>query len=177
MTTAGRMSDPFGIEGSNLFEYWVSFWPVAPYFGVEWRFAPLFEPVADLADAAERGLDTALSTAGNRFDKAMKSGEAAIKAVAAATTEQAAAMIEDAADLARPEPAPVAAPAAADDLKLIKGIGPKLERELNRLGVRRFAQIASFGPADLARIDDALTTFKGRALRDDWVAQARALLG
>jgi len=63
-----------------------------------------------------------------------------------------------------------------DDLKQIKGVGPKLETMLNDLGIYRFDQIAAFSEANLAWVDDKLTVFKGRPLRDDWVAQARALL-
>lgn len=64
----------------------------------------------------------------------------------------------------------------ADDLKKIKGIGPKLEEMLNGLGIYHFDQIAGFSDAELAWIDDNLQGFKGRATRDDWVSQARALV-
>ncbi|WP_339951144.1 hypothetical protein [uncultured Albimonas sp.] len=69
------------------------------------------------------------------------------------------------------------APATADDLKQIRGVGPKLERELNGMGLYTFAQMASLTEANLAWIDSNLTAFKGRSLRDDWVGQASALLG
>ncbi|MFC3705894.1 NADH-quinone oxidoreductase subunit NuoE [Devosia honganensis] len=62
----------------------------------------------------------------------------------------------------------------ADDLKLISGIGPVIERKLNELGITRFDQIAGFKKADIARVDDALD-FRGRIERDDWVRQAKAL--
>ncbi|MEI2301678.1 NADH:ubiquinone oxidoreductase [Ensifer sp. MJa1] len=65
---------------------------------------------------------------------------------------------------------------AADDLKLISGIGPKLEQVLNTKGVRGFADIAAWSEADVARFDDELG-FGGRIKRDDWVGQARALKG
>lgn len=78
---------------------------------------------------------------------------------------------------------PVKAPAvsrakgrATDDLKRISGIGPKLEQVLNGKGVRRFADIAAWSDADVARFDDELG-FGGRILRDDWVKQAKALKG
>lgn len=63
----------------------------------------------------------------------------------------------------------------ADDLKMIKGVGPKLEVLLNRLGFYHFDQIAAWGPAELAWVDDSLEGFKGRASRDGWVAQAALL--
>ena len=62
----------------------------------------------------------------------------------------------------------------ADDLKKIVGIGPKLEAVLNSLGFWHFDQIAGWGPAEIAWVD-ARIAFKGRILREDWVAQARAL--
>ena len=62
-----------------------------------------------------------------------------------------------------------------DDLKRIKGIGPKLERTLHGLGVRSFAQLAAFTDDDIARIDDVLD-FKGRIQREDWVGQARRFM-
>ena len=62
-------------------------------------------------------------------------------------------------------------PAAPDDLKVISGIGPKLEQVLNGLGVWTFAQIAAWTPAEVAWVDDTLG-FKGRIGRDDWIGQA-----
>lgn len=62
----------------------------------------------------------------------------------------------------------------ADDLKLISGVGPALEKKLNDLGITQYAQVAAFKKADIARVDDALS-FKGRIERDDWVKQAKAL--
>ncbi len=63
----------------------------------------------------------------------------------------------------------------ADDLKKIRGVGPKLEALLNRLGVFHFWQVAGWGPAEVAWVDDNLEGFRGRVSRDDWVAQARIL--
>ena len=70
-----------------------------------------------------------------------------------------------------------AAPAAADDLKQIKGIGPSLERQLNGLGIYTLEQLSGYSEAELTWIDDNLNSFKGRCFRDDWVGQAKALLG
>ncbi len=61
----------------------------------------------------------------------------------------------------------------ADDLKLIKGVGPKLEALLQSLGFFHFDQIAAWTEAELAWVDDNLEGFKGRATREDWVAQAK----
>ena len=62
----------------------------------------------------------------------------------------------------------------ADDLKLISGVGPKLEKTLNGLGFWHFSQIASWKKSDVKVVDDELS-FKGRIERDDWIRQAKAL--
>jgi NADH-quinone oxidoreductase subunit E len=75
-------------------------------------------------------------------------------------------------------PAALAAPrdGGPDDLEVIVGIGPKLARLLNSLGIHHFDQIAGWTAKELAWIDGNLEGFKGRASRDDWVGQARALV-
>lgn len=65
-------------------------------------------------------------------------------------------------------------PAAVDDLKAISGIGPKLEKILNGLGIRTYAQIAALDKAQIERLDGQLG-FSGRIGRDDWIGQAAAL--
>ena len=68
----------------------------------------------------------------------------------------------------------VAPAGAADDLKLISGVGPVLERRLNALGITKWSQVAGFSTDDVTKVDDALN-FKGRITRDDWIKQAAAL--
>lgn len=63
-----------------------------------------------------------------------------------------------------------------DDLKELKGIGPKIEAALHEAGVWHYDQIASFGPKEVAWVEARLG-LSGRFERDDWVAQARALAG
>ena len=61
-----------------------------------------------------------------------------------------------------------------DDLKVIKGVGPKLEALLHELGIVTYEQVAAF-PADyIAKLDDYLS-FDGRIERDNWVGQAAEL--
>ena len=62
-----------------------------------------------------------------------------------------------------------------DDLKMIKGVGPKLETMLHGMGFYHFDQIAKWGADEIAWVDDNLEGFKGRASRDEWVSQASAL--
>ncbi len=63
-----------------------------------------------------------------------------------------------------------------DDLKRISGVGPKLERMLNDMGVYYFWQVSDWRKADVAFVDDRLPAFKGRIARDGWVRQASALI-
>ncbi|AJD40822.1 5' DNA nuclease [Rhizobium sp. SEMIA 4085] len=69
---------------------------------------------------------------------------------------------------------PAARAKKADDLKLIAGIGPKLEQVLNAKGIRTFAEIAAWTDAEIAKLDAELG-FNGRVVRDDWTGQAKAL--
>ena len=62
----------------------------------------------------------------------------------------------------------------ADDLKKISGVGPKLEKLLNSLGIYTFDQVAAWSAQDVAWVDARLT-FKGRIERDDWMSQAKKL--
>jgi len=62
-----------------------------------------------------------------------------------------------------------------DDLKLIIGVGPKLESLLHDLGFWHFDQIAAWTPAEVAWVDSHLGSFRGRIGRDDWISQARRL--
>jgi NADH-quinone oxidoreductase subunit E len=66
---------------------------------------------------------------------------------------------------------------AADDLTRIVGIGPKLALMLNGMGIYHFDQIANWTDANLAWVDANLSAFKGRAVRDKWVVQARNIAG
>jgi predicted flap endonuclease-1-like 5' DNA nuclease len=63
----------------------------------------------------------------------------------------------------------------ADNLKEIKGVGPKLETLLHEMGVYHFDQIASWSETEVAWMDQNLKGFKGRVSRDTWIAQAQVL--
>ncbi|UWQ36060.1 NADH-quinone oxidoreductase subunit E [Leisingera aquaemixtae] len=62
----------------------------------------------------------------------------------------------------------------ADDLKMLKGVGPKLEAKLNELGFYHFDQIADWTEEEIAWVDSRLQ-FRGRIARDGWVEQAKRL--
>ena len=67
-----------------------------------------------------------------------------------------------------------AAPAAADDLKKLTGVGPALEKKLIAAGITSYAQIAAWTDADVAAIDEQLS-FKGKIEREGWINQAKEL--
>jgi predicted flap endonuclease-1-like 5' DNA nuclease len=180
-------------EDESLYEYWLSFSPMAPFFGVPWRFSPT---VAFDAEAPAPEAAPAPAPAKVKAKAEAKAAAPALELVAEAPAPKPAPAAEPAPETS-PEPeaqaaeAPEAedegtqavepavlydpAPANPDDLKAIKGVGPKLEAELNALGLYTYAQIAALTPENLVWIDDRLTSFKGRSVRDDWVGQAEAL--
>ena len=92
---------------------------------------------------------------------------------------------EPIAPTAAPEPAPEPQPAPApepevtelkaDNLQLLKGVGPKMVALLGGLGVTSFQQIANWTDADVAAIDPQLGAFQGRIVRDNIVDQASYL--
>ncbi|MEM8592600.1 MAG: bL21 family ribosomal protein, partial [Pseudomonadota bacterium] len=65
------------------------------------------------------------------------------------------------------------APAGADDLKELSGVGPALEKKLHAAGVTTFAQVAAWTEEDVAAMDEQLN-FKGRIEREGWIEQAKA---
>ncbi len=112
----------------------------------------------------------------------------AVAAQEEAQRAEAASAVQDEAQATAPEPAstPASPPAStpetagksaapADDLRKIKGLGPKMQKLLVSLEVTRYAQIAAWSEADLDDLDTKLGAFAGRPRRDKWVEQARLL--
>ena len=62
-----------------------------------------------------------------------------------------------------------------DNLQAIFGIGPKLELQLNNLGIFHFDQIAQFSNDDILWVARHLKSFPGRIVRDRWISQAESL--
>lgn len=146
------------------FQFWVSFFPVAPLFGVEWRFADWTGSIAPAG-----GITAARAEA--RASRPKKEKPALVEASRDETGSG-----SDDARMSRASGAGAAAVSErADDLKLIRGIGAGLEKQLNALGIRSFSQIAALSESELAELDRKLKTVKGRCFRDDWIGQARAL--
>ena len=63
-----------------------------------------------------------------------------------------------------------------DDLKLIFGIGPKIEKMLNKNNVKHFEDIAAWSKADVDRFSEMLGSFPDRIERDDWVQSAKEIV-
>lgn len=100
---------------------------------------------------------------------------AASKPAAKAETKPAAA--KPATASADGKPATLSAPrdGGKDDLKNIKGVGPKIEGILNGMGIYHYDQIASWGRKEVKWVDEELS-FKGRIDREKWIAQAKKLV-
>lgn len=99
------------------------------------------------------------------------------EADASIADQQPSALMGSAADAQNTQKADAATTAEAtapDDLKLISGVGPKLEGVLHEAGITRFDQIATLTQVQIEDLNDILN-FKGRIERDDWVGQAKRL--
>ena len=74
-------------------------------------------------------------------------------------------------------PSGLSAPRAGgrDDLKLIYGIGPRIERGLNELGVFHYDQIAAWDRRTVVWVETQFS-LRGKVGRERWVEQAKALM-
>ncbi len=126
------------------------------------------------APARSKGKPVADGNAANASPAATPAAKAPVATTTTAATSTRGPAVQGAA--AQPVALKAARGGKADDLKIIKGIGPKLEVLCHRLGVFHFDQIAAWTPAEIAWIDDNLEGFKGRATRDAWVSQAKELV-
>ncbi len=63
----------------------------------------------------------------------------------------------------------------ADDLKKVRGIGPKIEQILNELGIYHYFQIAALNKENIQWLNNHLH-FPGRIERERWVEQTRELV-
>ncbi|WP_455245029.1 hypothetical protein [Petrachloros mirabilis] len=60
-----------------------------------------------------------------------------------------------------------------DDLKKISGIGPVLERALNKMGTYSYIQIAKWTSGDIAHVAAKIGTAPDRIKREKWIAAAK----
>src|SRR6185312_5675914 len=94
---------------------------------------------------------------------------------AAAASAAAASVSEAPAKPARVAKAAKPAVEFVDDIKLISGVGPVLEKKLSGAGITSLKQIAAWKKADIAKFDEELE-LHGRAAHEDWVQQAKDLV-
>ena len=128
--------------------------------------------------AAKAAKPAAAKAAKPAVAKAAKpAAEKAAKPAAAKAAKPAAAKAPKApkAAPAKPEVLSKARDGGADDLKMIKGVGPVLEKALNASGVFHFDQVAAWKKADATWFDDNVKGANGRVIRDEWVKQAKIL--
>jgi predicted flap endonuclease-1-like 5' DNA nuclease len=64
-----------------------------------------------------------------------------------------------------------------DDLQVMKGIGPFIEEKLNALGIYTYLQVSKMTSKLETDVNEAIEFFPGRVKRDQWVNQAKILLG
>ena len=139
--------------------------------------APVPAPVEETPDPVEEGMKAAEAE-----DEATTLAPNEHATPAPATADTMAAAPDD--DLAigtdaSVEPAPgwLDGPrgGAGDDLKKLRGVGPKLEKQLNAMGIYHYDQIAAWSSEEVAWMDSNLKGFRGRVSRDGWVEQAQGM--
>ena len=134
------------------------------------------KPAHAQAAAAKPSAPKKAAETANSVDMPAPAKPAPSAAKPAADPATAAPMTGPAGSVVEAEPDRLDAPqGAADDLKRISGVGPKLEALLNELGFWHFHQIAAWGPSEVEWVDARLK-FKGRITRDNWIDQAKALM-
>jgi NADH-quinone oxidoreductase subunit E len=128
------------------------------------------KPATETAAAGRPKPSTPAQPSSAANDTPAAHGKVDVKAASPRARDAAAPVAE-----AKPELLTAARGDAPDDLELIWGVGPKLAKMLNEMGVWHYDQIASWKAEELAWVDARLTGFKGRATRDDWISQAKKL--
>jgi len=101
-------------------------------------------------------------------------GHSAAIAPAAALTQPVAGDVNADHPGERPPSLPQPRSSARDDLKWIKGVGPKNEKALHSIGVFHFDQIAAWTPEN-AKWAGSYMAFPGRIEREDWIGQCKLL--
>ncbi|MCH2095835.1 MAG: NADH-quinone oxidoreductase subunit E [Rhodobacteraceae bacterium] len=143
---------------------------------------PLVTPWLDRTDkndaaagsAKRSGSKTPKAKTKAKSPKAKSAADTASKPSASGGTSAKAAAVATPVEEQAPQTLSEARDGQPDDLKLLKGVGPKLEQTLHDLGFFHFDQIAAWTDAEVAWVDTRLK-FKGRIERDNWIDQAKKL--
>ena len=182
---AGRVPVPGPQNGRYAAEPLSGLTSLTQYDSGKTQYNASAQLAADLGETVKRidGTEVPVTTPwldararGGAKAKPKKAAKAAAKPAAKPKPVKSVKAEPAAAAVAEVQPEVLSAPRGdgADDLKLIGGVGPKLEGVLNELGFWHFDQIAKWTEAEVAWVDSRLK-FKGRIERDDWVKQAKAL--
>ena len=106
---------------------------------------------------------------------AMPAAEKAAKPAAAKAAKPAAEKTAKPAAADKPAVLAKARDGGPDDLKMIKGVGPVLEKALHENGVFHFDQVAAWKIKDARWFDENVKGANGRVIRDEWIKQAKIL--
>ena len=131
---------------------------------------------ADVAPAAVTAMPAAEKAAKPAAAKAAKPAAAkAAKPAAAKAAKPAAEKTAKPAAADKPAVLAKARDGGPDDLKMIKGVGPVLEKALHQNGVFHFDQVAAWKIKDARWFDENVKGANGRVIRDEWIKQAKIL--
>lgn len=148
---------------------------LAPWQGSKTTGTKKAKPAAAKKTATAKPAGKAKAPAKTEAKSASKAKVSTAKVAASKSKASAAAKAAaDTSEGKKPRTMKTPRKAGADDLKLISGVGPKLEGVLNELGFWHFDQIAKWTKAEIAWVDTRLK-FKGRIERDKWISQAKKL--
>jgi len=132
-------------------------------------------PLADTASIASEAAKTAPKVAKSETPKAPAAPTPAAGLETGTPDYDGDGAVEGENEGTRPNALSAARDGKPDNLKEIKGIGPKLEKLCNSMGFYHFDQIAAWTDDEVAWVNANLQGFKGRVSRDNWVEQAKIL--
>ena len=121
----------------------------------------------------ERALESARASESSAATAQAAPQERALAQTSAQQSTQARAGTDSGTSPAAPAPTMSGAAPEPDDLKVIRGIGPKMEKLLHGLGITSYRQIASLTGEEIERVAKAIRAFPGRISRDDWIDGAK----
>ena len=135
---------------------------------------PSVKPGAGKAAAAAAGAGAAAalaaSTGAEKADDAAKAAKKKSEKKAAASADEAKKTSKKAGAGGKGKAA-----GESDDISLISGIGPVLEKRLREAGITTFRQIAELTPEQAKELDERLN-LHGRIEREEWIEQAKELM-
>jgi predicted flap endonuclease-1-like 5' DNA nuclease len=165
-------------------QWWEEYFAVLRRGGLaypDWTSSSASPPLVESVATGEPGGVAAESSVAEPEPSAVSAPEAApeppvvepISTASEPPVVEPVAIIPEAALPVEPSPAILPVAESPDDLKLITGIGPALEKKLRACGITTYRQLAALNDADIERVEAIIKSF-GRIRRDDWIGQAKA---